>query len=138
MVFRVSLPRFAVKASWDRSRACHASASAVAKKKGKTRKKRRREERPGGERPTREIDKFDEAPLFRAQAGSFSLSAGFPPFIYISLSFFFLLLTKDEAPLCTIKSLMSEDVVDGERVGRGGWKGRKPVTMGRGESARGS
>lgn len=69
----------------------------------------------GGGRPTREIDKFDEAPLFRA--GRVVLSAGF---FHLYFFFFFLLLTKDEAPLCTIKSLMSEDVADGGRVGREG------------------
>lgn len=87
--------------------------------------KRRGTEGGRGKRPTGKIDKFDEAPLFRA--GRVVLSAAPVSSIYISL-FFFLLLTKDEAPLCTIKSLMSEDVAD-VAGGLDGWaRGRKPVT----------
>lgn len=61
----------------------------------------------------------------------------FLPFIY---SFFIIILffyfgRKTKRPLCTIKSLMSEDVAGGGRGRRA--RGRKPV-MERGKSARGS
>lgn len=88
------------KVSWDRSRACHAFAFVV-------KKKQRGRRTTVGRRTTREIDKFDEAPLFRRYGRSLSAC-------FFHLFFF----TPDER-----RSAVMHDKKFNVRRRRGRWEG---------------